>query len=555
MRSQGESGSDGGAATSIRRWAWSLLWVGLLLLVASAWLSDDAFITFRTVDNFLNGRGLTWNPAERVQAYTHPLWMLLQIAASTVTGEILITSLVLSMALSWLTVYLVLFRLTGRRLAGCLAAGALLLSRSWVDFATSGLEDPLARLLLVLFCLVQLRGATSARRLFLLSLLAALLAVCRPDAMLLVLPALSLASFRSLGTLGAARTGGAAALGLLPLAAWGAFSLFYYGTPFPNTAYAKLGLDLPRSELVRQGFVYLFDSFHRDPITLTLPVFALVLVLATDRRGGWTPTAAGVAAWTAGTWLYLAYVVWIGGDFMTGRLLGSPFLLSVVALAVSLDRDAIPLPASVAGLPPRSRLALTFALLALLLAIRVVGPMTERPVEATGIADERRFYYPHTGLLHAFGQRHWPDHPWRDEAAEAIDGGTTLLVRGSVGILGFYSGPRIHLVDPNGLADPLLSRLPADRTARSRPGHRPRALPHGYVEGLRVGRNGIAHPDLAAYYDVLHRITRGPLWDRERLGTVLRHQLGAYDHLLDAYLAEAYPPAASAAGAASPSVP
>ena len=31
----------------------------------------------RTVDNFVNGYGLTWNVAERVQAYTHPLWMFL----------------------------------------------------------------------------------------------------------------------------------------------------------------------------------------------------------------------------------------------------------------------------------------------------------------------------------------------------------------------------------------------------------------------------------------------------------------------------------------------
>jgi hypothetical protein len=44
-------------------------------------MSDDAYITLRTVDNWVNGRGLVWNTAERVQTYTHPLWMLLLSAA------------------------------------------------------------------------------------------------------------------------------------------------------------------------------------------------------------------------------------------------------------------------------------------------------------------------------------------------------------------------------------------------------------------------------------------------------------------------------------------
>ncbi len=62
-----------------------LLWLlpQLAFLVALPlhfFLIDDAYITFRTVENFANGFGLTWNVTERVQAYTHPLWMLLTTA-------------------------------------------------------------------------------------------------------------------------------------------------------------------------------------------------------------------------------------------------------------------------------------------------------------------------------------------------------------------------------------------------------------------------------------------------------------------------------------------
>src|SRR5205814_6382583 len=46
-----------------------------LALVRTAWLCDDAFINFRTIDNVLHGYGLRWNVAERVQSFTDPLWL------------------------------------------------------------------------------------------------------------------------------------------------------------------------------------------------------------------------------------------------------------------------------------------------------------------------------------------------------------------------------------------------------------------------------------------------------------------------------------------------
>ena len=52
--------------------------VGLFgLLLRAGWVTEDAYITLRPVDNWVNGFGLRWNPAERVQGYTHPLWMVL----------------------------------------------------------------------------------------------------------------------------------------------------------------------------------------------------------------------------------------------------------------------------------------------------------------------------------------------------------------------------------------------------------------------------------------------------------------------------------------------
>jgi len=41
---------------------------------APYWLCDDAYISFRYVRNFVEGRGLVFNPGERVEGYTNFLW-------------------------------------------------------------------------------------------------------------------------------------------------------------------------------------------------------------------------------------------------------------------------------------------------------------------------------------------------------------------------------------------------------------------------------------------------------------------------------------------------
>jgi arabinofuranosyltransferase len=50
-----------------------LLALFAVVLCRTAWVGDDAYITFRTVDNLVHGYGARWNVDERVQAYTHPL--------------------------------------------------------------------------------------------------------------------------------------------------------------------------------------------------------------------------------------------------------------------------------------------------------------------------------------------------------------------------------------------------------------------------------------------------------------------------------------------------
>ena len=110
----------------------------------------------------------------------------------------------------------------------------------------------------------------------------------------------------------------ATALGVLPFLLWECFALFFYGSLVPNTAYAKLNTGIPRVDLVEQGLWYFADSLCRDPVTLL--VIALAIVMAAVAKDGRSKSVAvGIA-------LYLSYVAWIGGDFMSGRFFSLPFV-------------------------------------------------------------------------------------------------------------------------------------------------------------------------------------------------------------------------------------
>jgi arabinofuranosyltransferase len=493
-----------------------------VILVRTAWVCDDAYITLRTVDNLVSGHGLTWNAGERVQAYTHPLWMFLLSAACAVTREPFHTTIVVSLALS-LAAFIVAFApARGRDPAPLVPVVALLLSRAFVDYSTSGLEQPLLVLLLALFFRVRKAREAGDDRLLPLSALTALVALTRPDASLLVLPALIAALWRGRSL----RAIGPVLLGFLPLILWELFSLFYYGFPLPNTAYAKLGHGLPRELMIEQGLVYLADSLGRDPLTLpAIMAGALAVLLPRCRRH--RPLAAGIA-------LYLAYVVWIGGDFMSGRFLAPPLFVAALLAAQALEGA-------------RARFALPA-----LAAAAILGLAWPRPtvtsgadfgtgrrtwgdvISAAGVADERAYWYHCAGWL---SDRRPPGAPHcggRGVVERLTRRGERFLESGGVGFVGYHAGPEIRIFDTMGVVDPLLARLPSPSVAGWRPGHFPKAIPAGYVETLRTGVPSIEDGDIAEYQAALAEITSGDLLAASRLARIWKMNTGACDHLLPA---------------------
>jgi arabinofuranosyltransferase len=553
----------------------------------NAWLGDDDFITFRSVEQLFAGHGPRWNPHERVQAFTHPLWFGLLAAGRSFVHDVFWSSLGLAYACAAAALAVAWRILDGDAWRWALVVGTLLSSKAFVDYCSTGLENALSFLLLAVFLDLYLglfrepgaamppeksAGAPAAavwkpgralreaeptgrgphdaghepdrasgkpgrttwqpgRAILALSTTASLVALCRHDLLLLCAPPL-LAAIWQQRRAGVRAAAVGLALGALPLLAWTAFAVCWYGFPFPNTAYAKLGTGIPASELWRQGLHYLDNARRWDPLTLAVCLAGIVLPPLRRRR--WIPVACGLAA-------YLVYVVAIGGDFMAGRFLSQVFWLSCLALGSCLPEgaagrrlaggnDARRLAAGagtrgsaagasgarlVAG-PSASRLAVGAGALALVvyhLAVPglpvTVGPGYSAPypfrsAREHGIADEKGLYFRQLSLAaHRAGVPLGPP-----PAPEAV------AVEGAIGVQGYLAGTERILIDPNGLADPLLARLPAARPWRI--GHFRRELPAGYVESVAGGSDRIADPAIRRLYERLVLVTRGPLWRRER---------------------------------------
>ncbi len=491
-----------------------------VLVLRRAWLSDDAYITFRTVDNFINGYRLTWNPGERVQAYTHPLLMLLLSVCYFFTREIYFTSILLSIALSLAAVSLLPARIARTSSGAALAIAALAMSNAFVDYSTSGLENPLSHVLLAVFAVLLFSLPRTPRSLLWLSGAASLAAVNRMDSVLIYAPALLIAWLETADKKRGLLMG---VLGQAPLLLWELFSLVYYGFPFPNTYYAKLYTGIPQSELTQQGLYYFLNSLERDPLTLAVIAFGLIAALLNREKRG--------LALAGGVGLYLLYIVRIGGDFMSGRFFTLPLLAAVVLISrldfAKISAEAVALLfAFVVGL----------GLMSPIPTYQLYGPDDYAVVDGRGIADERVWYFPDVALIHSSRMKVMPDSVgkyWGIEAREQGKQDLQVNPSGNIGLYGYYAGPKVHIIDWFALADALEARLPAKRMVNWRIGHFERVVPQGYVSTAYAPGNRIEDQNLAKFYDQLALIIKGDLFSPARWRAIWLMNTHQLDYLID----------------------
>lgn len=503
---------------TIQPWGLICLMAYIFILYHSAWISDDAYITLRSVDNFVNGFGPVWNIGERVQVFTHPLWYLLLSSFYFFTREAFFTTLFISLSISIATFLLIAF-FAKRPIAATLSLVILLASNAYIDYSTSGLENPLSHLIVCCFVFLFFQNQPNLR---VLSALAGLAVFNRTDLALVFIPAFLWLFIQSPKK----ETLFAFIAGFMPFLLWEIFSTFYYGFPFPNTAYAKLNVQIPRLELIAQGGWYFVNSLRIDTVTV-LTILCGIFIGLRSRSPKFISLAIGCG-------LYLFYILWIGGDFMSGRFFSVPLLISALLLQNYIEQTD----------PKRIYIIGAFALIALLETrslftnpsiFNLRHQAAAEYIDAHGIADEQTIYVSVSGLVGAAEDDIQPHGQSVYQGLKYRQSGQSVIVEINIGYLGFFVGNKVHIIDQYGLADPLLARIPFTAGAW-RPGHFFTPLPKGYLETVTQNKNLIVNPALAEYYDALRLVTQGDLFNHNRLVAIWKFNTGQYDYLMDEYL-------------------
>ncbi len=162
-------------------------------LIWPAWLSDDAFISFRYAQNLVQGHGLVYNPGERVEGYTNFLWTIMAAAVLRLGGDLVLWSHATGVLIGLLIAtgtYVVARRLIDTAWA-LVAALIVATSQSLLLYTArgSGLETGLFTLLVLAgggCYLAALRAAPAPGAFGPAGLLFALAALTRPEGVLVL---------------------------------------------------------------------------------------------------------------------------------------------------------------------------------------------------------------------------------------------------------------------------------------------------------------------------------------------------------------------------------
>ena len=233
--------------------------------------AEDAYITYRYAENWVNIGSLVYNEGEPINAMTSPLHAVLSAALFSVTGNTVLSNKILSFVLLLLSTLIVWYRYRESLHLQVLAL-LLLIPPSVLLWTFGGLETPILLFLATLTVSLALRPPPfNLKLLWAIFLLAGLAFLTRYDSILFFLPVTFYAASkaRSIKHVVMAFAGAA----ILPLV-WLFVSYFYYGDLLPTSFYVK-ALKGNLGDLIFNG-IYVTSYLLYVGI---IPVVTLVFVL------------------------------------------------------------------------------------------------------------------------------------------------------------------------------------------------------------------------------------------------------------------------------------
>lgn len=520
----------------------------MIVFFRLSFLNDDAYITFTVIDNLVNGYGLTFNIVERVQAFTNPLWLFLVTPFYALTKEFLVTVTLLSAVIS-LTGFLIVLKMQRDFMTIIFTGTALVLSVNYVNWSSSGLSNPLLYLLTAI--LLYYVYNSKQKRVWIATTLLSFFYLTRPDSVIYVIPVWALVCFvewqkKDEKTLSSIIK--EVAIGLSPAIIWGLFCLWYFGFPFPNTAYAKVfSAEIPFIDRMAEATSHYLYMAQFDPLLYIIGGIAVVSTFLSRSKYS--------VAFLLGVGLHWLYFVKIGGDFMGGRFFSYTYLLLVGVAAHNLKtilKKSHNTNNDVNASEYRKNQYITLATTLLVVMVGITSPFSTLESMGGTYSDVGMFSQGFGGFIQDKSVM-WPNRRIKDSSSyfrksNLMRAGRppfrekinykyqkkfgSVSISGNLGHSGLFSGPESHIIDIYALTDPLLSRLPQ---VSWHAGHLRRKIPNGYIPSIITGKNKISDPDLAKYYEHLKEITRGSLLSWDRIIDIFKMNIGMYDNYLDTY--------------------
>ena len=320
-------------------------------------LFDDAMITMRYADNLVAGRGLVWNPGERVEGFSSSLWVFVLAAFVALFGRdgavagVQIFGLVLVLADLFLVARITGRLLDGRKGRDVGALGAVFLTLTFYPlfyWSIMGMETGLVVPLLLVVVRLSLRRQPFSRRRLAVALALGLACLLRPETVLFVgvFYVFECARRRREGILALRPLASEAALFVAPLLGYQIFRLAYFRQWYANSYRLKLqGLNL--FEALRNGWRFsepflLWSGW----LALAVGIFLLGAIWRGRRirdepgadRSAQPFLLSRLAEFLVLFVLYVAYQLVVGGDAwpLYVRFPAPATLLLIIAFSVSV---------------------------------------------------------------------------------------------------------------------------------------------------------------------------------------------------------------------------
>jgi hypothetical protein len=309
----------------------------------SAWIVDDALISFAYARNLADGAGFVSQPGKvPVEGFSNPLWTLMFVPGFWLNSQVpVLYAKLLGHGFSFATLFFgfqIVQRITGSRLFGSMAMLFLALNTAFVVWGVSGLENALYGfevMALAYLCVVsldRLSWRVSRRLAILAGLLAAAAALTRPDgivfaalfpAAILVQTVRDRAFAQDIARTILTFVGALA----IPVIAYKGMALVYFGSLLPNTYYAKGTPGLSRIlEIIRledpvidMALGLLAGPFGFSGLAIGVLGVTFILCLMAKRA------LAPLIFMTGATFLAFLAFLFLPNDWMPEFRFGTPF--------------------------------------------------------------------------------------------------------------------------------------------------------------------------------------------------------------------------------------